>query len=96
MLTKTVEVRNSTGLHARPAACLAKAAKKYSCKVTLHYEGNDINATSMMNIMRAGIKGGKTVEIRCDGDDENEAIQTLTALFRDRFGEAEELTDIKK
>ncbi|HCU4730472.1 TPA: HPr family phosphocarrier protein, partial [Escherichia coli] len=48
-----------------------------------------INATSMMNIMRAGIKGGKTVEIRCDGDDENEAIQTLTALFRDRFGEAE-------
>lgn len=62
---------------------------KYSCKVTLHYEGNDINATSMMNIMRAGIKGGKTVEIRCDGDDENEAIQTLTDLFRDRFGEAE-------
>ena len=60
MLSKTVEVRNSTGLHARPAACLAKAAKKYSCKVTLHYEGNDINATSMMNIMRAGIKGGKT------------------------------------
>lgn len=59
MLSKTVEVRNSTGLHARPAACLAKAAKKYSCKVTLHYEGNDINATSMMNIMRAGIKGGK-------------------------------------
>lgn len=41
MLTKTVEVRNSTGLHARPAACLAKAAKKCSCKVTLHYEGND-------------------------------------------------------
>lgn len=57
--------------------------------MTLHYEGNDINATSMMNIMRAGIKGGKTVEIRCEGDDENEAIQTLTALFRDRFGEAE-------
>lgn len=28
MLSKTVEVRNSTGLHARPAACLAKAAKK--------------------------------------------------------------------
>ena len=60
MLSKTVEVRNSTGLHARPAACLAKAAKRYSCKVTLHYEGNDINATSMMNIIRAGIKGGKT------------------------------------
>lgn len=70
MLSKTVEVRNSTGLHARPAACLVKAAKKFSCKVTLHYEGNDINATSMMNIMRAGIKGGKTVEIRCEGDDE--------------------------
>ena len=57
--------------------------------MTLHYEGNDINATSMMNIMRAGIKGGKTVEIRCEGDDEHEAIRTLTTLFLDRFGEAE-------
>ncbi|SQD00827.1 phosphocarrier [Escherichia coli] len=34
MLNKTVEVRNSTGLHARPAACLRKPPKKYSCKVT--------------------------------------------------------------
>lgn len=88
MLNKTVEVRNSTGLHAS-GGLSGESRQKYSCKVTLHYEGNDINATSMMNIMRAGIKGGKTVEIRCDGDDENEAIQTLTDLFRDRFGEAE-------
>lgn len=88
MLSKTVEVRNSTGLHAS-GGLSGENRQKYSCKVTLHYEGNDINATSMMNIMRAGIKGGKTVEIRCEGDDENEAIQTLTTLFRDRFGEAE-------
>lgn len=88
MLSKTVEVRNSTGLHASGGVS-GESRQKFSCKVTLHYEGNDINATSMMNIMRAGIKGGKTVEIRCEGDDENEAIQTLTALFRDRFGEAE-------
>lgn len=88
MLNKTVEVRNSTGLHAS-GGLSGESRQKYSCKVTLHYEGNDINATSMMNIMRAGIKGGKTVEIRCDGDDENEAIQTLTDLFRDRFGEDE-------
>lgn len=88
MLSKTVEVRNSTGLHAS-GGLSGESRQKYSCKVTLHYEGNDINATSMMNIMRAGIKGGKTVEIRCEGDDENEAIQTLTTLFRDRFGEAE-------
>lgn len=88
MLSKTVEVRNSTGLHASGGVS-GESRQKFSCKVTLHYEGNDINATSMMNIMRAGIKGGKTVEIRCEGDDENEAIQTLTTLFRDRFGEAE-------
>ncbi len=50
MLNKTVEVRNSTGLHAPSGGLSAKAAKKYSCKVTLHYEGNDINATSMMTL----------------------------------------------
>lgn len=89
MLSKIVEVKNSTGLHARPAASLAKAAKKFACRVTLHYEGNDINAASMMNIMRAGIKGGNAVEIRCEGDDEADAMQTLITLFRDRFGETE-------
>ena len=50
---------------------------------------NVIDGIPQLSGMRAGIKGGKTVEIRCDGDDENEAIQTLTDLFRDRFGEDE-------
>lgn len=58
MLSKTVEVRNSTGLHAS-GGLSGESRQKYSCKVTLHYEGNDINATSMLNIMRAGIKAEK-------------------------------------
>lgn len=88
MLSKTVEVKQYWPA-CTSGSVSGESRQKFSCKVTLHYEGNDINATSMMNIMRAGIKGGKTVEIRCEGDDENEAIQTLTTLFRDRFGEAE-------
>lgn len=89
MLNQTVKVKNNTGLHARPAAKLAKAIKAYDCLVTLRYEDNEINAASMMNIMRAGIKGGGAVEIICDGKDEAGAMQAIVTLFHERFGETE-------
>jgi phosphocarrier protein HPr len=89
MLNQIVKVKNSTGLHARPAAKLAKTIKGYDCQVTLRYEGSEINAASMMNIMRAGIKGGGAVEIICDGQDEAGAMQAIVTLFRERFGETE-------
>ena len=89
MLSQTVTVKNSTGIHARPAAQLAKALKGLDCRVTLQYEGKEVNASSMMNIMRAGIKAGGVVDVVCEGGDEAGVLQQVVTLFEQRFGEAE-------
>ncbi|WP_182057472.1 HPr family phosphocarrier protein [Pantoea sp. ME81] len=89
MLSQIVTVKNSTGIHARPAAQLAKALKGHDCRVTLRYEGKDVNASSMMNIMRAGIKAGGSVEVVCEGGDEAGVLHQVVTMFDQRFGEAE-------
>lgn len=42
MIRQTVRVMNSTGLHARPAATLAKIVKKYQSSLTLVNNGKEI------------------------------------------------------
>ena len=37
MLTKTVVIKNPTGLHLRPAGNLCKEAVKYKSKITFNY-----------------------------------------------------------
>lgn len=87
MKTDKVMLENSTGLHARPATILTKIASKYPCSVTLISEGKEINAKSPLMIMSAGIKGKTEIEIRCDGEGEEEALNEIVQAFKNNFGE---------
>ena len=50
---------------------------------TMHYE----NAKSIMNIIGACIKCGMEIEIKCNGEQEEEAMQTVKELVESGFGE---------
>ena len=87
MLKTNVMLENETGLHARPASEIAKVAMKYNCNIYLIIDGKKINAKSPLMIMSAGINKKAKIEIECDGQGENEAIQELEKLFENNFGE---------
>lgn len=87
MLKTNVILDNETGLHARPASEIAKVAMKYKCNINLIVDGKKINAKSPLMIMSAGIKKKSKIEIECNGQGENEAIQELGKLFENNFGE---------
>lgn len=88
MIKKTVSVINEQGLHMRPAGALAKAAAAYKeCKITLDANGKTISAKAVMQIMAAGLKKGTTVEISCDGTDEQKAMDEIAGMFESGFGE---------
>ncbi|MBJ5033230.1 HPr family phosphocarrier protein, partial [Salmonella enterica subsp. enterica serovar Derby] len=53
MIRQTVRVMNSTGLHARPAATLAKIVKKYQSSLTLVNNDKEIPIKGMMSILGA-------------------------------------------
>ncbi len=83
MVIKTVTIKNSEGLNARPATEIAKSATKYTSAVEIDVEGNKYNAKSVLNIMSAGIKNSTQIKIICDGVDEEKALEEVVNTFQE-------------
>ena len=81
MIKESVVIENETGLHARPATEISKIAMKYKSNVSLVVNGKTINAKSPLMIMSAGIKSKTELEILCDGEDEEKALEELKLVF---------------
>ena len=87
MVSRKITVKNTAGLHARPAGVLAKEAGKCSCDVWLVLGEKKIQAKSILNLMAAAIKCGTEIELQCDGEDEKESLDMLSALIESGLGE---------
>ncbi len=87
MVSKQVTLVNAQGFHMRPASMFAAAMAKYQCDIFLRFNGADHNAKSLLNIIAACIKCGSTVEVVCDGPDENEALAEAVGLIESGLGE---------
>ncbi len=81
MVSETIQVVNPSGLHLRPAGMLCQTAMKFRSKVMIYYKEKEINAKSVLNVMASGIKCGTTIEVRCEGDDEKEALEEVCRLI---------------
>ncbi len=89
MVSKIVEVVNKQGMHMRPAGLLAAEMKKFpGCSVLLKANGKEIKAGSVIQIMAAGLARGTQVEIVCDGENEQAALDKAAELFENGFGES--------
>lgn len=89
MLLKEVIIINKLGLHARASAKLTRLANQFQSEVWLTRNGRRVNAKSIMGVMTLAANKGSAVEIEVTGADEAEALQALTMLINDCFGEGE-------
>lgn len=87
MVSKKFTIKNSQGLHMRPAGILTNALKDFDSDVTIIKDGEDVNAKSIMNVMAACIKFGAEIEVQCNGQDEQAALDKFTELAESGFGE---------
>ncbi len=87
MVSRAITITNPTGLHLRPAGNLCNEAMKYRCKVTFDYGANTANAKSVLSVLGACIKCGDRIVLRCDGEDEEEALDGLVAFICNGLGE---------
>lgn len=87
MVSKQLILTNAQGFHMRPASVFSGAMSKYSCDVTIRFNGNDYNAKSLLNIIAACIKCGSELEVICNGADENEALAEAVELIESGLGE---------
>jgi phosphocarrier protein HPr len=89
MLKTKIEISNKLGLHARASAKLTQLAGQFKSEVFLARQGRRVNAKSIMGVMMLAAAKGAQVEIETNGADEDAAMQALTQLIGDKFGEGE-------
>ncbi len=89
MLSKSMEIVNKLGLHARAAAKLTQIASGFTSDIWLSRSGRRVNAKSIMGVMMLAAGQGTSVVIEAKGDDADAAIAAIARLVADRFGEGE-------
>lgn len=83
-----VEVINEVGLHARPAAQFATAARKFDATLTVSSGSRGpVSAISIIGLATLGAKKGDTLHIEATGAQAKEAVDALVAMVKDGFGE---------
>jgi phosphocarrier protein len=87
MASRTVEVVNKRGLHARASAKFVTMASQIDAAIEVEKDGNKVCGTSIMGLMMLGAAMGDMITIHCHGDDCGEAMDQLAALVTERFGE---------
>ncbi len=89
MLDKQVTIINKLGLHARAAAKFVTLASSFGSDIKLSRNGQEVNGKSIMGVMMLAASKGCEITLIADGGDEVEAIDRLSALIAERFGEDE-------
>ncbi len=87
MAERSVQIVNKHGLHARPAAEIVKAASRYQSDVTISRDDLEVNGKSIMGVMMLAAEYGATITIRATGTDAVDALDAISALVANRFGE---------
>ena len=87
MAVRKFTIRNRLGIHARPAAKLAKTANQFESTVRVMKDGLEVNGKSIMGIMMLAAAQGNVIEIEAEGPDEEQALRALGDLIGNKFDE---------
>ena len=87
MIERETEIVNRLGLHARAAAKLVHTAGHFQSRVTVAKDGEEVDAKSILGVLLLAAGQGSQVTVRCDGQDEEEALRAVTTLIANRFDE---------
>ncbi len=87
MVSQKITVTNEQGLHMRPASVFSQAMTPFASEVTVIFNDKAYNAKSVMMLMSACIKTGSEIEIKCEGADEQDALNKAIELIESGLGD---------
>jgi phosphocarrier protein len=86
-VSRTVEVRNKRGLHARASAKFVTMAAQIDAAIEVEKDGNKVCGTSIMGLMMLGAAMGDSITISASGLGAELAVEQLSALVEAKFHE---------
>ncbi|GGH37378.1 HPr family phosphocarrier protein [Microbacterium album] len=81
MVQRRVVVGGAAGLHARPAAQLARLAQSAPGGLRLRVAGRVVDAASIMAVMELALEPGDPVTLEADGPGADATIEAASALL---------------
>ncbi|WP_242416920.1 HPr family phosphocarrier protein [Sphingomonas panni] len=85
--SRTVQITNRRGLHARASAKFVTMAAAAPIEVSVEKDGSRVTGTSIMGLMMLGAAKGDHITISASGDGAEAVVGQLCQLVEDRFGE---------
>jgi phosphotransferase system HPr (HPr) family protein len=82
----TLTVHHEVGLHARPAAVFVKTAKQFCSAIKVTHGEREANAKSILSVLTLGVDQGAIITLCAEGEDADQALETLEVLIEDNFG----------
>lgn len=83
----TVHIVNRLGLHARAAAKLVTLATKFQSEIRVRKDQREVSGKSIMGVMMLAAAQGSAITLIAEGVDAASALDELSALIAQRFGE---------
>ena len=86
-VTRTVEICNERGLHARASAKFVKLASAFDAEIKVSRDGQSVDARSIMGLLMLAAGPGSSIEISAEGPEAEPAVAALAELVDGRFEE---------
>lgn len=86
-VSKTFEIVNERGLHARASALFVKTADLFESDIFVARGKNKVNGKSVMGLLTLAASKGTRIKVEANGSDAKEAVEKLGDLIKRGFYE---------
>lgn len=87
MPERTLTLSNQRGLHARAATKLVKCGQQYTASIHVYKQQQMADAANIMSLLMLAAPCGTQLRIHAEGEDAEQALDAIQALFDARFDE---------
>ena len=88
-LSRDMKIVNRKGLHARATAKFVQCVDRFDADIKVSRCGETVGGDSIMGILTLGAGLGSTITVFASGAEAQQALDALTDLVANRFGEDE-------
>ncbi|MGA7972641.1 MAG: HPr family phosphocarrier protein [Pseudolabrys sp.] len=88
-VVREVEIVNKLGLHARAAMKFVQTAEQFNAAITVSRGEESADGTSILDLLMFAAGPGSTIVISATGKESAAAVEALSVLVANRFGEDE-------
>lgn len=86
-IIKELNIINERGLHARAAANFVKTIDGLNANIEVERLGQTVDGNSIMGLMMLAASKGTSIKVSASGADAKKAIDLLSDLINNKFGE---------